>query len=107
MAERVRWTAEADAELRRLAPKGFGTGGIAKLLHRSPGGVKNRAGVLRIPIAADPTARSRAEETKRQVRAGVSSGERADAKLRTRWAALIGPMKDKLRAELEAMGIGG
>ncbi len=96
MAERTLWTPEKDAELRRLAPTGLGSRGIMALLHCGQRAVLDRARRLKIAIAVDPAYHAKAADARRRDRLGGY-----DAALRQRWVGLIGPMKARLRAEIE------
>ncbi len=90
------WTAAEDDRLRALAPTGLGAPRIARRFGRTTAGVHQHASLLGISIAYP-----------RKNPDNPPDEDLAGERVRTRWAALIGPMKDKLRAELEAMGIGG
>lgn len=85
----MRWTPEKVAQLRELAPTGIGGPVIAAAIGTTLPGVNHKAGELGIPI----------------VRGSVRSDSDSLAAVRARWRARIGPMKERLRAEI-AMEMG-
>ncbi len=88
-----RWTPRDDGILADLAPSGCGSSAIARKLKRTVKAIRGRASEKGIPI--------RYPISLGMTRLGHSpSPPWWDEDLRLRWAALIGPMKESLRADL-------
>jgi len=79
------WTSAKIAELRELAPSGLGAALIASRVGKSEDAVSKKAYRLGIAIARNPATCFARED----------AGE-----IRARWAKLIGPLKDQLRATI-------
>jgi hypothetical protein len=87
----MKWTPEKIAELRALAPTGLGSERIAARFGVRVRAVRDKAYALKIAIARHSDFD------------GVLLAETPPDILRRRWAPLIGPMKERLRAEVEAI----
>ncbi len=81
----MRWTAEKDAEFRALAQTGRGGPFIADRMGVTISALYARAQILHVSIARASS---------------VSFPESSYDEASLRWAALIGPMKERLRAEV-------
>lgn len=85
----ARWTGAEDDGLRALALTGCGAANIARKLGRTTSAVENRASALRVSVVRKPATYDWRVE--------------CDT-VRARWATLIGPMKERLRADIAEEG---
>lgn len=83
----MKWTAHKVAMLRELAPTGLGVALVASRLETTPKAVYQKARKLGIRVAVNKSI------------LGAPPNRNG---LRARWAELIGPMKDALRADISS-----